>query len=70
MIYSEIDAMFIIFLIQRNVYLNAHVYFEVSPGDDWKVRLAKEFIDVKNNQLDLKILTYQELNDILETVTT
>ena len=46
------------------------VYNVIPPGDEWKVNLAKEILDVKGRDMELKILNNAELDDILEEILT
>ena len=46
------------------------VYNVTPPGDEWKVTLAKEILDVKGRNMELKILNKAELDDILELILT
>lgn len=46
------------------------VYNVIPPGDEWKVNLAKEILDVKGRDMELKILNNAELDDILEQILT
>ena len=36
----------------------------------WKVDIAKEIIEVKNEKLELQILSYKELDNVLEVIIT
>ena len=38
------------------------VYNEIPIGQEWKIRLAEELIDLKNGIMDIKILTSDEIN--------
>ena len=50
--------------------LDTQVYDNAPDCDKWKVELAKEILQVKNKQLELHSLTYKEMDDILESITT
>ena len=43
-------------------------YHEVVKEDYWKIGLAKEIIDIKNNQLSLCDFSIQELNEVLDNL--
>ena len=45
-------------------------YNVIPPGEEWKINLAKEIIDVKNNHLDIGTLDNAEADDILEFILT
>ena len=46
------------------------VYNEIPIGQEWKIRLAEELIDLKNGMMDIKILTSDEINEILTYIVT
>ena len=43
---------------------------EIPIGQEWKIRLAEELIDLKNGIMDIKILTSDEINEILTYIVT
>ena len=46
------------------------LYAKVPPNDEWKVTLAKEIIDVRDKLTVLPGFSIDELNHILESLTT
>ena len=46
------------------------LYTKVPPDDEWKVTLAKEIIDVRDKLTVLPGFSIDELNHILESITT
>ena len=46
------------------------VYNEIPIGQEWKIRLAEVLIDLKNGIMDIKILTSDEINEILTYIVT
>ena len=46
------------------------LYAKVSPDDEWKVTLAKEIIGVRDKLTALPGFSIDELNHILELITT
>ena len=53
-----------------NKDLDKQIYAIIPQVDKWKVHLAKEIIEVKNKTLELQILSYKELDDVLEAIIT
>ena len=50
--------------------LDEQIYVNVPHSDKWKVDLAKEILEVKNKKLEMKILNYKEIDEILEAIAT
>ena len=50
--------------------LDKQIYAIIPQVDKWKVHLAKEIIEVKNKKLQLQILSYKDLDDVLEAIIT
>ena len=46
------------------------VYNKIPKGEEWKVGLAEEIIEIKNGTLDVNILTLHEMNEILTCTVT
>ena len=46
------------------------VHNEIPRGQEWKIRLAEGLIDLKNGIMDIKILTSDEINEILTYIVT
>ena len=49
---------------------NDPIYNETPAGEEWKIRLAEELIEMKNGIMDVKILTSDEINEILTYIVT
>ena len=49
---------------------NDLIYNEIPEGEEWKIRLAEELIEMKNGIMDVKILTSDEINEILTYIVT
>ena len=49
---------------------NDLIYNEIPEGEEWKIRLAEELIEMKNGIMDVKILTSNEINEILTCIIT
>ena len=49
---------------------NDVIYNEIPAGEEWKIRLAEELIERKNGIMDVKILTSDEINEILTSIVT
>ena len=43
---------------------------EIPNGDEWKIHLVKELLDVKNDHLDIDILNKAEATIILQNIMT
>ena len=54
----------------REENFKSDVYVNIPAGDEWKIVLAKELMEVKNKRLDLHNFTNQEQKELLEFVTT
>ena len=50
--------------------LDKQIYAITPQVDKWKVDIAKEIIEVKNEKLELQILSYKELDNVLEVIIT
>ena len=50
--------------------LDKQIYANIPQVDKWKVHLTKEIIEVKNKKLEQQILSYKELDDVLEGIIT
>ena len=50
--------------------LDKQIYAITPQVDKWKVDIAKEIIEVKNENLELQILSYKELDNVLEVIIT
>ena len=51
--------------------LTKSTYMEIPTGDEWKIHLAKELLDVKKNgHLDIEILNKAEATIILQNILT
>ena len=48
--------------------VDAQVYVNVPHNDKWKVDLAIEILEVKNKKLEMQILDYNEVDEILEAI--
>ena len=50
---------------------NDLIYNEIPEGEEWKIRLAEELIEMENGIImDVKILTSDEINEILTYIVT
>ena len=49
---------------------NDLIYIEIPAGEEWKIRLTEELIEMKNGIMDVKILTSDEINEILTYIVT
>ena len=49
---------------------NDLIYNEIPAGEEWKIRPAGELIEMKNGIMDVKILTSDEINEILTYIFT
>ena len=49
---------------------NDLIYNEIPEGEEWKIRLVEELIEMKNGIMDVKILTSNEINEILTYIVT
>ena len=45
-------------------------YNEIPVGEEWKINIAAELIQVKNRDMDVENFTYDEINDILTHIVT
>ena len=52
------------------VVLKNQIYNSIPSGHEWKVLLAKEIIQIKNNDLETKYLSAARLDEILHHVLT
>ena len=43
---------------------------EIPEGEEWKIRRAEELIEMKNRIMDVKIVTSDEINEILTYIVT
>ena len=50
--------------------LDKQIYDITPQVEKWKVDIAKEIIEVKNEKLELQILSYKELDNVLEVIIT
>ena len=49
---------------------NDLIYNKIPAGEEWKIRLAEELIEMKNGIMNVKILTAEEINEILTYIVT
>ena len=54
----------------RSDDLKSMCFYDVPPGEKWKVRLAKEILDVKNKTLDIDNWNTASLDDIMGEILT
>ena len=52
------------------VDLKNQIYDSIPSGHDWKVCIAKEFMQIKNNELETEYLNSAELDEILHHILT
>ena len=45
-------------------------YNKIPEGEDWRIASAAELIQLKNNVLDVDLMTIKEIDEILEEVVT
>ena len=50
--------------------LNRYEYCPVQPGDEWKVDMVRELIEVRENNLNVEHFTAEELEEVLEHLCT
>ena len=46
------------------------IYNEIPVGEEWKIKLAEELIEMKNGIMDVDILTSDEVDEILTYIVT
>ena len=46
------------------------IYNDIPEGNEWKIKLAEEIIELKNGTLKIDFLTHKEINEILTHVVT
>ena len=52
------------------VDIKNQIYDSIPPGHEWKVSIAKELLQVKNNELETEYLNSSELAEILHHIFT
>ena len=50
--------------------LDRYEYCPVQPGDEWKVDMVRELIEVRENNLNVEHFTAEELEEVLEHLCT
>ena len=45
-------------------------YCPIQPGDEWKVNMVRELIEVRENNLNVEHFTAEELEEVLEHICT
>ena len=55
-------------LQKRNVDIKNQIYDSIPSGHEWKVCIAKELLQIKNNELETEYLNSSELDEILHHI--
>ena len=50
--------------------LKTLTYAPVPHNQEWKIQLAREILEIKNGKLEMKLLDYKDLDEVLKVVTT